>query len=137
MNYTIGSSVQRKENLIRTNFHPVLIVCESTHFGNYQAVIWKRSLQSCPQVPSPVGSGWCLEDGKLTIDWMSGEPAPQAVLELLSCQCSRICKLPSCTCLTNGLKCTDLCRLQDCTNRREEDPADDAFSDDDQEDEDE
>ena len=33
MNYAIGSSVQRKANLIRTNFHPVLIVCESTHFG--------------------------------------------------------------------------------------------------------
>ena len=128
-----------KKGKLDSNQLPPCADCLRKHSlrANYQAAIWKRSLQSCPQVPSPVGSGWCLEDGKLTIDWMSGEPAPQAVLELLSCQCSRICKLPGCTCLTNGLKCTDLCRLQDCTNRREEDAADDAFSDDDQEDEDE
>ena len=107
-----------KKGKLDSNQLPPCADCLRKHAlrANYQAAIWKRSLQSCPQVPSPVGSGWCLEDGKLTIDWMSGEPAPQAVLELLSCHCSRICKLPTCTCLTNGLNCTDLCRLQDCTN---------------------
>ena len=58
--------------------------------ANYQSAIWRRSLQSSPQIPLPIGSGWCLKDGKLTIDWMSEEPAPKAVLELLresaSCQ---------------------------------------------------
>ncbi|CAH3160564.1 unnamed protein product, partial [Porites evermanni] len=80
-----------------------------------------RLLQRCPDIPSPVGSGWCTEDGRLVIDWMGGQPAPQAVLELLSCQCSRSCKLPSCSCILNGLKCTDMCRLQDCTNKPEDD----------------
>jgi len=28
------------------------------------------------------------------------------------------CQL-KCTCLSNGLQCMDLCRLQDCDNRRE------------------
>ena len=50
----------------------------------------------------------------LVIDWMGALPAPKAVLELLSCQCSRSCMLPSCSCMANGLKCTDLCRLRDC-----------------------
>ena len=58
------------------------------------------------------GSGWCLNDGKLTIDWMSGELAPKAVLELLSCQCKRVCQLPSYTCLANKLHCTGMCQLQ-------------------------
>ena len=89
--------------------------------ANYQAAVWRRSLQRCPDIPSPVGSGWCTEDGKLVIDWMGGQPAPQAVLELLSCQCSRSFKLPSCSCIVNGLKCTDMCRLQDCTNKPEDD----------------
>ena len=84
------------------------------------SAIWRRSLQSSPQIPLLIGSGWCLKDGKLTIDWMSGEPAPKAVLELLSCQCKRVCQLPSCTCLANGLHCTDMCRLQECTNQPEE-----------------
>ena len=91
--------------------------CDRT---NYVAACWRRSLQSCPQIPSPIGFGWRLEDGKLTIDWMSGKPAPKAVLELLSYQCKRICQLPSCTCLVNGLRCTQLCKLQECTNQREE-----------------
>ena len=51
---------------------------------------------------------------------MSGKSAPKAVLEFLSCQCKRVCQLPSFTCLANGLHCTDMCRLQECTNQREE-----------------
>lgn len=47
------------------------------------------------------------------VNWMSGEPAPMAVLELLSCWCKRRCQLPKCTCLSNRLQCMDLCRLQD------------------------
>ena len=69
-----------KKGKLDSNQLPPCADCLRKHSlrANYQAAIWKRSLQSCPQVPSPVGSGWCLEDGKLTIDWMSGEPAPQA-----------------------------------------------------------
>ena len=88
--------------------------------ANYQSATLHRSLQSSPQIPLPIGSGWCLSDGKLTIDWMSGEPAPRAVLELRSCQCKRVCQLPSCTCLANGLHCTDMCQLQECRNQPEE-----------------
>jgi len=52
--------------------------------------------------------------------WISGLPAPMAVglLELLFCKCVRACKLPDCTCLANGLKCTDLCKLKRCENQK-------------------
>ena len=43
--------------------------------ANYQVAVWRRSLQRCPDIPSPVGSGWCTKDGKLVIDWMGGQPA--------------------------------------------------------------
>ena len=47
-------------------------------------------------------------------------------------------KLSTCTCLTNGLKCTDMCRFHDCSNRaEEEDILDDKCSDDDDEEEEE
>ena len=49
--------------------------------ANYQAAIWRRSLQSHPQIPSPAGHGWSLEEDRLLVNWMSGEPAPVAVLE--------------------------------------------------------
>ena len=94
--------------------------------ANYPSAVWRRRLQRWPDIPSPVGSGWCTEDGTLVIDWMGDQPAPQAVLEVLSCQCSRSCKLPSCSCIVSGMKCTDMCRPQDCTNK----PADDNDAED-------
>ena len=50
---------------------------------------------------------------------MSGEPALKAVLELLSGQNKRVYQLLSCTCLANGLQCTDMCRLQECNQPEE------------------
>ena len=36
--------------------------------ANYQATIWKRSVQRCPEIPSPLGCGSCTEDGRVAID---------------------------------------------------------------------
>ena len=58
-----------------------------------------------------------------------------AVLELLSCQCKRRCQLPNCTCLSNGLQYTDLCRLQDFDNQYE-DPIEAIAETDDEDDDD-
>ena len=100
--------------------------CEDCLFmhANYQAGIWRGSLQQHLQVPNPVHHGWARDDdGRLTVKWMKGSPAPDVVLQLLSCNCSRKCKLPECPCLTNGLKCTSMYKLQTCDNQtQEEDP---------------
>ena len=62
---------------------------------------------------------------------MDGKPAPDAVLELLACRCTRSCKLPSCVCLANGLKCTDICTLKQCQNQVEGDEEIDLYNSDD------
>ena len=50
--------------------------------ANYQTGIWRRSLKQHPQVPSPVEHGWARDDeGQLTVEWMWGSPAPEAVLQ--------------------------------------------------------
>ena len=91
--------------------------------ANYQAAIWKNSLRN-NDIPSPVGHGWSLvNDGaqeRLVIDWMSGLPAPTAVIELMSCMCKKACNDDSCDCIRNGLKCSDLCRLITCSNQPDE-----------------
>ena len=51
---------------------------------------------------------------------MSFDPGLTAVLELLSCLCTRSCHFPTCRCLANSLKCTDVCKLLDCDNRFED-----------------
>ena len=89
--------------------------------ANYQAGIWKRCLRQDPQVPSPVGRGWKIEreEGveQLVVDWMDGQPAPEAVLDLLACTCPKKCELPKCEYMANGLKCTDMCKQPDCGNK--------------------
>ena len=65
---------------------------------------------------------------------MTGSPAPDAVLQLMSCTCLRVCKLPSCQCLVHGIPCTDACRLQTCDNMKSED--NDLEIDDDDDDDD-
>ena len=115
LGFVVGYSVPNKAKLTRTRLF--LLFKDVLLRANYklQAAIW-RWLQSCPQVPSPVGNGWLEEYCNLSIKWMNGEPALAVLLEFLSCFCVRSCKLSTSTCLTNGLKCTDMCSFRNCNN---------------------
>lgn len=62
-------------------------------------------------------NGNCRKQRTLDNHWMDGQPAPEAILDLLACNCARKCELPKCSCMANGLKCTDMCKLQDCENQ--------------------
>ena len=98
--------------------------------SNYQAAIWRRCLEQNPSIPSREGRGWKIEkegpdlDVQLVVHWMTGQPAPQAILDLLACNCAKKCELPRCICMANGL---EMCRLQDCDNQA--DLADDEDED--------
>ena len=52
-------------------------------------------------IPELEDHGWNNEDGNVSVAWMSGSPAPDAVLNLLACD--------SCSCISNGLRCSDMC----------------------------
>lgn len=54
------------------------------------------------------------------IDWMSGLPAPTAVIGIMSCMYKMACNDDSCDCIRNGLKCSDLCHLTTCSNQPDE-----------------
>lgn len=88
--------------------------------ANYQTAIWRRSLEPKPNIPDPVNMGWHIEEGTLEPLWMTGPPAPTAVLQLLSCKCVRSCKEDECQCAKSGLKCTELSRLANCANWKAE-----------------
>ena len=54
------------------------------------------------------------------IGWrLEGEADTKAVLELISCRCTRKCISPKCDCTSNGLKCTDACSCsyENCDNQ--------------------
>jgi hypothetical protein len=90
---------------------------------NYQTAIWRNCLASQPNIPGPESHGWQIvdnDDGSQTVEviWMDGQPAPDAILEFLSCTCSKDCLPQNCVCIRNGLLCTDMCKLSNCSNCR-------------------
>jgi hypothetical protein len=109
--------------------------------ANYQAAVWRRSLMADPQCSSLVEcGGWKFELKEdrecLVINWMNIPPAPDAVLELLSCKCTKSCNAPSCVCVVNGLKCTDMCRLKKCTNQPDDNDTTEIIADNETDDDD-
>ena len=38
-------------------------------------------------------------------------------MEMLACNCRRMCVVGTCSCVDVGLKCTDACSLGDCENK--------------------
>ena len=81
---------------------------QHTKRANYQAAIWRQSLENSPMISDTTdGHGWKVDgDGQIGIEWLTGAPAPDIVLSLMSCECMRSCKAGSCPCIDNGLSCT-------------------------------
>ena len=86
--------------------------------ANYQSYIWKRALRISTEEASPDGNGWCMStDGCLEVVWSDTAPAPESVIELVSCKCRRLKFLESCQCRTLSVECTDMCRCSaNCSN---------------------
>ena len=63
---------------------------------------------------------WRADCDSFTIDLMSPDPVLTVVLELLCFSCTRSYRLPTCSCMASGLKCTDVCKLLDCDSRCED-----------------
>lgn len=104
--------------------------CLAKHVAraNYQAGIWRRCLENDPDIPYPIDHGWVIDEpSTLSVEWMSGPTAPDDILEMLSCKCSRQCRLPDCVCLKNGLRCTYMCKLQTCLNQATTDDVPEYF----------
>ena len=80
----------------------------------YQAAIWRIAIVPLPVIPSPGGHSWKVDNISDVVDyvWLGSKPAPEEVLELLSCTCKRACTVDNCCCLKVGLKCSDMCSVQ-------------------------
>ena len=99
--------------------------------ANYQSFIWKHALQTEVN-QSPDGQGWQQKNGQLEICWTNQAPAPQAGMELICCCCKGSCQTRCCSCVSNGLPCTEACTCQDnCLNCISKDDSEDDDSDDD------
>ena len=73
----------------RHSFHHASTRSNSIHV---EQTTRRRSLVNSPETPNPSqGHEWTIsEDDSLVINWMTGSPAPQVVLSLLSCTFARV-----------------------------------------------
>ena len=85
--------------------------------ANYQSFVWKKALEVNPDICSPVGYGWVLKDGVLEVVWVEQLPAPESVLEMVTCNCRRLNCNENCRCRVLSLECTDVCKCHgNCEN---------------------
>ena len=80
--------------------------------ANYQAGIWRRAIFPLPEVPLPGGHGWKIAEGEITLRVLNSKPAPEEILEFLSCSCKKSCLNEDCCCFNAGPKCTNMCSVQ-------------------------
>ena len=97
--------------------------------ANFQAAVWKRAFLPNYVLPSLDSHGWIIENNVLCIQWMDQQPASEALMLLISCGCKTNCSTRRCSCVSQGLACTDGCKCgeacQNSTQRASIDDTDD------------
>src|SRR6218665_2988861 len=81
----------------------------------------------------PLKNGYHKDsDGQLKSKMTDALPAPKAIIEMVTCHCKTDCSSARCSCRTNNLSCSDLCRCgsecqndEDTQNKHETDDDDD------------
>ena len=85
--------------------------------ATFQSFVWRNCLMAKPEIPSPLDHRWEMNENEpISIKWNTVKPAPEEILELMFCNCSKRCLCESCFCIQNGLLCTDACTKVDCEN---------------------
>lgn len=89
-----------------------------TRRAYYHALVLKKSTLPCPNIPKATDFSWIEKDGQLHPEQCTVPPAPEALLVLRKCGCTKGCKNKICSCRKSCLPCTDLCDCEDnCSNR--------------------
>ena len=90
--------------------------------ANYQAAVWRTSLQHDVTVPSPDEQGWSVQEEHTVITWSTEKLAHDSALALItSCRCKKAnCESSKCSCRQFKLPCTDLCQCVECQNLAED-----------------
>ena len=85
---------------------------EHTRRAHAQANVWLQDLVQDPVIVDPLQLGWQQVDGRLLPVLSKQAPAPEAVLQLIRCNCASPNNTCSnrCSCRNHNLACTELCR---------------------------
>ena len=82
----------------------------------FQVYIWMNAHKALLDLPSPIGNGWILKNGKLEQHLMSQVPAPRKVAEFVLRRCKKNCKTNNCSCRKSNLVCIEAFLCDNCEN---------------------
>ena len=102
--------------------------------ANFQAYIWRHYHVPMLNLPPFTSHGWLVVDQKLEVKWMENNVAPDSILNIVNCKCKQPCDTKRCSCVKNGLQCSDLCCCSNCKNKKADGEPDSSNDDDDEED---
>ena len=106
--WTLFKKDQRGANLPPTRS----VLAQHVARANYSAHVVKNFGEPCPVIPEPVGYGWHMNGDFLVPTISNSPPAPEAVMDLIKCNCTReVCK-GACKCAKNNLPCTVYCNCK-------------------------
>jgi len=94
----------------------------------YQVMEW----MGCSDEMAPSEWGWKVEGDKLVPVMTDKSPAPDALIQMIHCNCLEGCNTLRCTCRKHGLECTSACgHCQDgnCDNMNNDPVTDDQDED--------
>ena len=78
--------------------------------AHYQCVVWNNDITARPEIPSSTEYGWVIENQRFKEVLMTESPAPEAVIHLIKCGCSKTkCTSARCKCKMASLPYTELC----------------------------
>lgn len=81
--------------------------------AHYQAMVWCHETEAKPVLPAPESYGWKKEGNMFEPIVTHLKPAPDAVIELISCACGAgKCKGTKCSCRKADMVCTEMCACE-------------------------
>lgn len=80
--------------------------------AHYQSMIWQRDIEPNPVIPSPENYGWKREGDRYAPISSELPAAPEAVVQLVRCTCTKSGCSTSCSCRKNNMNCTEMCECE-------------------------
>ena len=86
-------------------------------------VVWKKSHVPHQNLRNPEDYGWkwLISPSWYEVVAALLPPAPESIIHLTMSGCKAECKTQRCKCKKNGLKCSEMCKCQDCENLEHKD----------------
>lgn len=85
---------------------------QALYRAHYQVLFSQNDIVPNPDISSPENYGWRIDSGRYVPVSSVLPAAPDAVVQLVRCSCSKSKCSSSCSCRRNNMNCTEMCECE-------------------------